>query len=345
MKIKLKGELKTEQVALKVLCAVGIITFCLSLLVEFIIKHFICKAMYQSFHFDYISNILLGITGSSVISYLSLIFQHRGRRNIQETNIASILTKICTDYTSIYDIIYYKANTTILENDYHLEKMLLENANNLGKLIDEANILYQNSDFTSYDIENIFNVLQNHIAFNLTSIKEFCVMIFSYNAEHNENTTNSFFNIEDINRAIITRAEREYYQFLLKLMEDKYSIDDFSVMFSKIGIKNELSTYVMNSLKDTLDKTYALHRLEEEFKAHTAIRMKFVQLIDKYKKEYFEERDAIQYRLKKTIEKLGDETQNVSNYKSAIERCYKLLECDKITEAMEIVEELENSVM
>lgn len=358
MNIKLKGSLRTEKITLNVLLAVGIIAFCISIVIEFLFQNWMCYSTYHKLHLDYMSNVMLGVAGSSVISYISLCFPFINKKNDQINRMFLVLRGIYKDYKDLYNSVYYKATSNEKEEKYYLEKTILEKVNKLEKTISDASTMYYTSEFSSENIDQAIKILQHEVVLNLSYIAAFCEvllldLIYSPKAkEQSSKYQDSFWpdvlingDIEgDVPRDVITkRAENECYQFLLKTINSNYSIDQIDTLFKSLGIEFGFGD-VAATINKLLDATHEVFSMRDQIATQIRIRSAIIQIRNKHEKEYFSERLEIFNRMGAVIKKANDTLQNDPCFRSKYEQFTELLREDRLKEAEKILLEVENEV-
>ena len=358
MDIKLKGSLRTEKLTLNLLLAVGTIAFCISIVIEFFFQNWMCYTTYHKLHLDYISNVMLGVAGSSMISYISLCFSFINRKNDQINRVLLGLKEIYKDYIALYNRVSYKAASNEKEEDYYLEKTILEKVNKLEKTISDLSAIYGTAEFSSEEIGKIIEVVQDKVTLNLSYIAAFCEFLLLdliYSPEAKEQTLkyqNSFLpdslingaiEMGDVPRNVITkRAENECYQFLLETINSNYSIDQLATRFKELG--NELEIAVFEAImNETLDATHGAIYMTRQLATQTYIRNNIIKIRDKHEKEYFSERLKMRNRMNAAIEK-NDKFKNDPCFSSKYGQFMGFLREDRLREAEEILLEIENGV-
>lgn len=80
MKMKLKKLLRIEKITIFVLIGISIFSFLLSLFIEYILSIFVAEETLKSFHSDYLVNVVLSVLGSSIISFMAIIFPYINKK-------------------------------------------------------------------------------------------------------------------------------------------------------------------------------------------------------------------------------------------------------------------------
>lgn len=345
MKIQLRKTLKNEQITLRVLLIIGILAFAFSLILEICIKPSICKSLLETLHIDYINNIMLGITGSSIISYLSLVFTFNYRKNMQIDSIVFMLKQIYSQYLEIYLSILNKSNTEKKTDNYFFEETLFSKVNILLRKIDEENELYSTSDFTSDVIEKINEVLEQKLTLNLLAVKEFCSFMLLQENNISENEADFLFRQSKLKDIITKRAERDCYGTLLEIIESIYTLKSLGEMFSKINPEDKLYEYNIEKFKDIGNDLKDLRYLEMAFAVRIKITNEITKIKEKHNVLYEEECQVIRNRLSKVIAELDKEINNNQDKQhcaSIIEKVHVALGKDDLIEADLFVDELES---
>lgn len=359
MNIKLKGSLRTEKLTLNVLLAVGIIAFFISLAIEIPLQKWMCYSTYHKLHLDYTSNIMLGVAASSVISYISLRFSFINKKNNQISSVLLVLREIYKDYKYIYNSVYNKAISNEKEENYYLEKILLEKVNKLEKTISGVSIMYSNSEFSSENIGQIIKVLQHEVILNLSYIAAFCEfllldLVYSPKAKEQslryrdsllpDALINEEIKEENVPRDVTTRrAENDCYQFLLEIINSNYSIDQVDTLFKSLGIEFGLgdATAIINKL---LDATHGVFSMRSQIATQIRIRSAIIQIRNKHTEEYFSDCSKMRNRMGVATEKMNDTHKSTPWFNSKYTQFMDLLREDRLKEAEEILLEFENGI-
>lgn len=359
MDIKLKGSLRTEKKTLNLLLAVGTIAFCISIVIEFFFQNLMCYSTYHKLHLNYVSNVMLGVAGSSVISYISLCFSFINRKNDQINRVLLGLKGIYKDYKDIYKSVYYKATSNEKEEKYHLEKTILKKVNKLEKMISDLSTMYGTAEFSSGKIGQIIEIVQDKVALNLSYIATFCEfllldLVHSPKArEQSLKYQNSFLpdflingaiEMGDVPRDVITkRAENECYQFLLETINSNYSIDQIETLFKDLGIELGIAD-IAATINELLDATHGTFYITRQFATQMGIQNTIIKIRNKHEKECFSERFEMSNRMGAAAKKISDTLKNTPYFISKYEHFFELLEEDRLKEAEIILLEVENEV-
>ena len=360
MNIKLKGRLQTEKITLNVLLAVGIIAFCISLVIEFLLQSWMCYSTYHKLHLNYISNVMLGVAGSSVISYISLLFPFVNKKTEQINSVLLELRGISRDYKDLYNSVYHKANSNEKEDKYFFEKSILEKVDKLNKTISGVSTMYDDSEFSSERMRQIIVILQRKVMHNLSYIATFCEMllldlIYSPEVKKQSLEYQDFFwpdalikkQIEDgdVPRSVITkRAENECYQFLLKTIDSNFSIEQVDTLFKSLGIEFGFGD-VEVAINELLDATDEVSDMTRQFATQTLIRSTVLKIRDRHEKEYFSQYFGMLDRMQAAVEKMNDTLKNDPCFLRKYQQFSKLLNEDRLKEAEKILLEVENEIL
>lgn len=161
MKINLKNKLKNEKIIINCLLIIGIISLLLSILCEFVIQKYL-YFYYNLLHFNYITNVLLGIAGSSIISFICILLPFLDKKETQIKTITSLLGKVYCSYLGIYNGISYKIKQNTLGDNYISDYVFYKNTIELYSHIQELDEEYQKSDIFSSEIDDILKNIKTN---------------------------------------------------------------------------------------------------------------------------------------------------------------------------------------
>lgn len=345
MEVKLKSDLKAEEMSVRVLLVAAISLFCVSCMIEFVLQDSMCGFSYQSKHLDFFNSVALGLAGSALISFLSLWFQFRDRRKTQIRDVTSVLLGIYTDYALIYHLIQNGTDPQFIGDDYCLEKELSGRAAVLKRKISEADIVYRNASFISENVNKVLCTFQNDIMFNLRCIETFCEAMLPVSDTEPQKVKEEKAPSEGFAQDIIVRrARKECCKYILSIIDQRCTVIFLEKMLSKLGLETELSSCAASAIKGAEKAVYAICLATLECKQDISIRMSVAQLFNRHTQEYFTESYAVLKRLDRVVKQIEAKKRTDPQLFSAVSRVNELVRCDKLSEAGEIIGTLENSI-
>lgn len=253
--IRVTKTLKTEQNTLRILLATCITAVIFSILLEYIGKFLICNQTQQVIHIDYLINIMLGLSASAFISFVSLVFPYLHRKNEKIIEIKTRMKHIIYLYFDILFSVYsVSQEKDVISKDFHYEKMMIDDINNLKKEIDELIVACKNSEIASDKINRIISTLNREIKNNLSTISVFCSYLFLFNL-----TTDPDDDMLDIVSEIekstdIKEAEIACYKFLYKTIEQNFSFHKLTDLYETLFDKEEIIQYDPQTLNFEYNK-------------------------------------------------------------------------------------------
>lgn len=347
MKVKLKKELRAEEMSVRILLAAAISLLCVSCIIEFVLRGSMCGYAYQSKHLDFFNNIALGLAGSALISFLSLWFQFLDRRRTQIRNVTSALLNIYADYTLIHQLIQDGTDPKFVGDNYSLERKLSNQTAALRKMISEAEIIYRNAAFTSEDVERVLHELQCAVVFNLGRIETFCAaMLPVSNGEPQEvGTGNASFSQNLTQDIIAKRARRDCCEYILSIIDQRCAVKDLETMLSKLGVETDLSSFAKNAIKDANKAVYDICFATLECKLDISIRINVARMFNCHTQEYLEEYCAIQKRLDEVVGRVDADKRTDPRLLSVVDEIKELARHDEISEAEKMIDVLEDRII
>lgn len=340
LKINYKNNLKEEYCVIKWLIGISIIAFMISIIFEFfpvsILKD--TKLYFIGVHFNYFTNILLGISASSVISLIGLMFPFKTKRDKQINCIIDKLRNIYIQYIEI-NYYFYRESTGELKNDtYNSDKIILNNVLNLKNDINDVILEYSTVDFTSEYIEKILDTLDSKLLLCIDVIERFyLITIKSSNDED-----------DDKEKDIIEKnAEQDYFKVLYKTLDSIVQLNEFKSIFSRIII-SDLAESTEHIIRE-LDEISSLYKNSDRIKLQlyytNMIFGEISNISNIYSKEYTIAYDKIHDRIIKIVE--NNNAEKLFD-KDNIELIHKLInngDFDKANKDLDAMEEKLNSIM
>lgn len=291
IKVKLKNGLKNERKVIITLAIISVVSLLISLIVEMF------SDPSEPTHWDYIKNILLGASGSSIISFVCLILPYNRNRDSQVKNIKIQLTDIYSFYIS--KLFYFER----LSNGEYVSDFLFQDIKiykDIDKVLKKiSNVIYEykTADFYSDDISNIINMLNSDMQEWLLIIKQFYTVVLPGKTE--DESENVSYNMEKEPQYLI--QERECFTVLLNSLNQILSEVDIEELFEKIGVSKDDAIYyeiynISNDL-NTASTTYDTTKKSSEVSVYMHIQLIDIllngdgtnnQLLKKYNGEFKE---------------------------------------------------------
>lgn len=246
MKIKLKGTLRMEQITVHTLLIIGILSFIASIVLEMgLIEIGTDKEPFSLLQSSFLTNVTLGLSASSMISYVSLIFQYRTSKKAQIYPVISALKIISKRYHYIYFLINFYAEKigkdiyqqhTLSHEIFWQELSVLREVQGLEEMI--SNVIpnnYEASEFESKKVERLNHIIKKNISYNLSIIKIFCQVILPEEKIDGDKPDvwfcrglGSISSLQKQTHEIISKGYRkDLYRLLLSTVESTYSIQEF----------------------------------------------------------------------------------------------------------------------
>lgn len=101
MKIKGKGLVRMEQLTCRVLLLVSVISFTLCFVMEYFFPLWIGDYYCRLIHLEFLKNVMLGITGSAIISFVCVIFPYLKKKNDFLKTLLSQIETLLSTYLAI----------------------------------------------------------------------------------------------------------------------------------------------------------------------------------------------------------------------------------------------------
>lgn len=173
------GALKLEFSVVKILAIVSIVVFVLSILIEYAFPIFIENSLLVNMHHQFIVNVLLGIAGSSSISFLCLLIPFLAKKQNQQTKLVLQIKEMFLIYAKIYQIIKSQCQEPEEENLCSAEETVLRCSEKLKQSSQTLIDMYNEFDICSMSIEKIIECIET-VFFPLIEIVEiFAEMVLS----------------------------------------------------------------------------------------------------------------------------------------------------------------------
>ncbi len=157
---KIIGALKLEFSVVKILAVVSVMFFSLSILIEYVFPIFIENSLLVKMHHQFIVNVLLGIAGSSSISFLCLFIPFLSKKQNQQTKLILQVKEVFLIYAKIYQIIKSECQKSDNEILSTTEYSLLSFSEKLKESSESLIDMYNEFDICSKSIEKIIECIE-----------------------------------------------------------------------------------------------------------------------------------------------------------------------------------------
>lgn len=330
MKTTPLNALKIEQTTLHVLLSVGIVALLLSFFLEFFLKNYLTETFFTKYHFEYISTLFLGVSASSIIAYINLIFQYNNKLKDQVNGVVNLLIEIHHKYSLLCESILGKTREPTKNDSYTLEKYLIDSVKEIKESITAVDNLYKSSEFSAIEIDSLVNNLKYDLKLTLSKVDLVCSTILSLEG----------ISIEEADcrerSVILKRAERDYYELLAKQIAP--SIPSFDRIFSTVKIHGINECIDLGFIRDDTSAANSIY-LSSLLGASFGIKVRLNELYQSHLIKYKEDCQSIRSRLSEIGTELG-----VTSLYPPIDEIYDMLLTDDIEGARLKLEELERKL-
>jgi len=176
---KIIGALKLEFSVVKILAIVSIVVFVSSILIEYAFPIFIENSLLVNMHHQFIVNVLLGIAGSSSISFLCLLIPFLAKKQNQQTKLIFQVKEVFFIYAKIYQIIKSQCQEPEEENLCSAEETVLRCSEKLKQSSQTLIDMYNEFDICSMSIEKIIECIETDFFPLIEIVKIFAEMVLS----------------------------------------------------------------------------------------------------------------------------------------------------------------------
>lgn len=298
IKVKLKNGLRTEQKVVRFLIGISVISLILSALVELF-----SEPDFPT-HWDYIKNILLGISGSSIISFVCVILPYRRNVSAQISNIIEKLIDIYIFYLKYH--LYFKrlSSGENVSDNYVTDIEIYKDVDKISKKINNLSKEYNNSDFDSDNIANIINMLNDDMLSWLYIVKNFYEVLLCKIIEKDDEDI--LFNIKKDHQYLI--KEKVYFTILLNYLDKILSESKIIELFSKINISQVDATMndFHNTSMDLVDKMNAYNIIRKNSDILFNMNSEMINVLNEW--------STLNYNEYKKINKEFEEILNNENF-------------------------------
>ena len=348
IKFQYKETINMEKTILRWLAVISSISLISTIFIEFILN----KDTTANNHIVYIENVLLAVSGSSIISFICMIIPHRRKIEDEKNKLYNSLKCIYVEYSKLITFI----NNNITQEDYKYEPFIIKSNRETNKkteeLITQLNNEYDLSCIESSDIKNIINILNKKICYNLYIMDKFFSTVLLFETKNietedskakDENDNIQAYNAKskiEFNETYY-RAKKEYYTYILKETEDIYSYKDFSNLFKSIfklfSVTNEKLINDIYNLQTMIEQTMLINQKLAKgiYTSH-----KISEIHSKYWKEYWTE----EIEIRSTIEKIFRDNFDMNEdnikklYESFNNQALEMVKQNKTKEAKKMIE-------
>ncbi len=332
MKVKGKDIVRVEQITCRFLLLISVIAFGLCLIIEYFLPLFVDEYYCDFLHLDFLKNVMLGISGSAIVSFVCIIFPYLKKRNEFISRISVQIKSIYSTYSNIY----YKLNCfyPVCLDTYSIEIDLYKDTQEFTKKLKELIIEYRNSDWTSKSIDRLINML-NFVAITNIYIIQKSVL----NMVPKEYRNNLLEIPIELKKNIgLKRAEKEICALLLEKINeilDRKSFEKFFKPFHLDKIKNYNSNFQLNDFDYETDQNYIKIRYYPDF---VMTPIKVSRLKHKHFKYYFDECKILRNAFENILEK------GALCSEAIVDEFYNALHDDRMADAREIIRRLEKQL-
>lgn len=286
--IKLKNSLKDEQ---KVIIALVVISV-VSLILSFIIELF--SDYNTPLYWNYIKNILFGLSGSAIISFIIAILPFNRNKKTQINSIIVQLKDIYKFYLTTYSYFKGLSNGEDRGDTYSADIKIFNEIDIISEKITNVIAEYKFSDLSSDSISNISKLLADKMRIYLDSIKKVYKFILPEKVLNGEYDT-----FQDIKKDYQYKIkQKDYFAMLIEILDEILPEEEIKDLFLAIGVSGfqVANDNLSNSLEDIAE---SIERFKKEEKS-LMISLKISSLLikisnkwdhynaeqyDKYKKE------------------------------------------------------------
>lgn len=252
IEFKTKGNLRVEQMAIKFLLFISIFSLIATILSEFLLKNIIPTFNYESLHIEFIQNILLGIYGSAIISFMCLVFPYIKKKSDQEKELLTLIKYIFFHYYNLYSRVIARHDKEVNDSTYFSEIRIYEDSKSLIEHINSLGDAYINLDIRSEEIEKVINEIRNKVLQNTLMINEFAKTLVPVDYYNNPLDVPKTLNKDTID----TNAESDLYACLLTLINNNLTMDSFDNIFVNcFDVKEDKMNYINSTFKNSIDSS------------------------------------------------------------------------------------------
>lgn len=253
LNVKVKNSLKTELKVIKILISISIIAFALSIVIEFLIT-----SPNTPTHWDYLNNILLGVSGSSIISFLCLLFPYLRNKSNQINYITNTLKEIYVFYLEKHFYFKRLSNGENPSETYAVDLIIYEEIDVIIEKVNSVIEKYNTADFYSDEFEEIKKMLETKMLNVLTAIKRLYIFILpkdirdcGFGLSHDKEKDYQY-----------KLKQQDYFNLLIETIDNILSEENIKILFSKINISDfdVINEHLRNQIsnvfesKDILDE-------------------------------------------------------------------------------------------
>lgn len=334
MKIKFKNSLRDERNTICFLIAVSIISFLMSVFLEYILPVLISEEIYGRLHGGFLTNLALGISGSSIVSFLAIVFPFVDKKNKQYNYINEKLKNVYNEYSVLYSYIILKSESDKEQSDFDISEGIKNVQDSINVLITE----YGSLDIKLESIDKIISILTNNIQIILGMLETW-VEYLQVLSECSKIYTRQ----EQIQREeyINKCAEKDWYSYIVKEIDGVYPFNTFAGLFVPFfDIKQVVNNNIVSCLEDINHQIKTNQRRGVMFSYSVKMRKEFQDIRTEHSNKYYEEYDAIKeefYNALKVAMKQGNKNIELNKWYEKIE---SLLSVGNFQEAKNLIKEI-----
>lgn len=286
--IKLKNSLKDEQKVLIALIIISAVSLIFSLIIELFSNY------NTPLYWNYIKNILFGLSGSAIISFIIAILPFNRNKKTQINSIRVQLIDIYKFYLITYSYLKGLSNGENRSNTYSADIKIFHEIDVISKKITNVIEEYKYSDLSSDSISNISKLLDDKMRRYLDAIKKVYKFILPEKILNREYDT-----FQDVKKDYQYKIkQKDYFAMLIEILDEILPEAEIRDLFMAIGVSGfrVANDNLINSLEDIVE---SINRLQKEEKSlHLSLKISSsliniqnkwenynAQEYDKYKKE------------------------------------------------------------
>ncbi len=224
--IKLKNSLKDEQKVIIALITVSAISLLFSLIIELFSN---CDT---PLYWNYIKNILFGLSGSAIISFICAILPFNRNKKTQINSIVVKLKDIYSFYLTTYVYLKKLSNGEELSDTYSTDIKIFKDIDMITEKISSVIDEYEYLDFYSDSISSINQLLEDKMRIYLNSIKKVYIFILPEKIMKGEYDT-----FDDIKKDYQYKMkQKDCFAMLIEVLDEILPKEEIEKLFLSIGV-------------------------------------------------------------------------------------------------------------
>lgn len=298
--LKTKGSLKLEEQTIKILIIIVVSSFILGLILQYISPMFFSEIILDKIHYEFIINVLLGISCSACISSICIWVPYRSNKENQHRKLIKSIKNIYFDYYDLLSIIEH--NKMRNNNDtYMCEYSLLKAAKKLEQ--DSYNLIleYEDSDIVSKNIDEIKKSTVEVFIPSTQIVESFINLIMPLEYKKNPDDLLFIEKIEDFDQDKNVQLYDQLKLSLDEILSAKKVDTLFSDYINRNCIKYEI---VHHKTKTFLEKTQECVVQEKIHNIENKMRLNIINIMKKFNDKHLEE------KLSEIMQKYGNKNDN-----------------------------------